>query len=178
MSSKGVIQIGEISTTLTWLMTPVGLLIDEVTMTGGPLNIKYKDLETSEGDLQFEAIIKSKSIEVFLEELQPGGLKDFKVEIKEDGVHLTAVKTVLVPIQATAHAILKLDGEESISVELLSAEAFGAGLKNMVANQLEQLNPVVETDMFPIPVQFEELFHEEGQVRVTGKAQLSATNAE
>ena len=84
----------------------------------------------------------------------------------------------MVPIQATAHAILKLNDEESVSVELLSAEAFGAALKNMVANQIEQLNPIVKTDMFPFPVQFKEIIHEEGQVRLIGEGQLSETNVE
>jgi len=79
----------------------------------------------------------------------------------------------LLPIQANAHAILKLDSEDSISVELLTAEALGAGLKNMVANQLEQINPVVKSDMFPIPVKFKQLIHEDGQVRVFGVGQLS-----
>ena len=166
------------STTLTWLMTPIGLLIDEATITGGPIRMKIKDLEESEGDLKFEAIIKNKSLEVFLEKLQPGGLHDFVVNVKHDGIHLEAIKTVLVPIQATAHAILRLNGEESVSVELLSAEAFGAGLKNMVANQIEQINPIVETDIFPFPVQFKEIIHEEGFVRLIGEAQLSETKSE
>ena len=100
------------------------------------------------------------------------------MNVKHDGIHLEAIKTVLVPIQATAHAILRLNGEESVSVELLSAEAFGAGLKNMVANQIEQINPIVETDIFPFPVQFKEIIHEEGFVRLIGEAQLSETKSE
>ena len=172
------IQIGEMTTTLTWLMTPIGLLIDEMTMTGGPISIDTHELESSQGDMRFEAIIKSKSFEVFLEKLQPGGLHDFAVTVKEDGIHLEAVKTVLVPIQATAHAILKLNGEDSLSVELLSAEAFGAGLKNMVANQIEQINPVVKADMFPFPVQFKEIIHEDGHVRVIGEGQLSEAKSD
>jgi hypothetical protein len=178
VASDGKIQIGEIATTFTWLMTPIGLLIDEATITGGPVTIDIEELERSQGDLKFEAIIRNKSIEVFLEKLQPGGLHDFKVNVQPDGIHLEAIKTVLVPIQATAHAILKLDDEDSVSVELLSAEAFGAALKNMVANQIEQINPVVKTDMFPFPVQFKEIIHEDGFVRLLGEGQLSETNEE
>lgn len=174
MSSSDIIQIGELTTKLTWLMTPIGLLIDEANLTGGPLTIDTDELRQSEGEVKFEAIIKNKSIAVFLEKLQPGGLHSFEVDIQEDGIHINAIKTVLLPIQATAHAILKLDSPESVSVELLSAEALGAGLKNMVANQLEQINPVVKSDMFPIPIEFKEIIHEEGQVRVLGEGQLTA----
>lgn len=159
-------------------MTPIGLLIDEATITGGPVTLNIKELDESEGNLKFEAIIKNKSLEVFLEKLEPGGLHDFKVNVQPDGIHIEAIKTVLVPIQATAHAVLKLDGEESVSVELLSAEAFGAALKNMVANQIEQINPVVKTDMFPFPVQFKEIIHEDGFVRLLGDAQLSEPKGE
>ncbi len=178
VSSDKIIQIGEMTTTLTWLMTPIGLLLDEVTLTGGPFTIHTHDLEESEGDIKFEAIIKNQSIAVFLEKLQPGGLHNFVVDVQPDGIHLEAVKTVLLPIQATAHAILKLNGEESVSVELISAEAFGAGVKNMVANQIEQINPVVKADMFPFPVQFKEIIHEVGQVRVVGDGQFSGTKSE
>ena len=165
------------TTTLTWLMTPIGLLLDEVTLSGGPFTIDTHDLDKAEGEMRFEAIIKNQSIAVFLEKLQPGGLHDFVVNVQADGVHIEAVKTVLVPIQATAHAILKLNGEDSVSVELLSAEAFGAGLKNMVANQIEQINPVVKADMFPFPVQFKDLTHHEGYVLVVGEGQFPGTNA-
>jgi hypothetical protein len=172
------IQIGEVSTTLTWLMTPIGLLIDQVTFTGGPFTIDTHDLENTAGELRFEAIIKNQSIAVFLEKLEPGGLHDFVVNVKPDGVHIEAIKTVLVPIQTTAHAILKLNGEVSISVELLSAEALGAGLKNMVANQIEQINPIVKADMFPFPVQFKEIVHHDGYVQVTGEGRFTETKAE
>jgi hypothetical protein len=150
-------------------MTPIGLLIDQVTFTGGPFTIDTHDLENTAGELRFEAIIKNQSIAVFLEKLEPGGLHDFVVNVKPDGVHIEAIKTVLVPIQTTAHAILKLNGEVSISVELLSAEALGAGLKNMVANQIEQINPIVKADMFPFPV---------GYVQVTGEGRFTETKAE
>jgi hypothetical protein len=178
VSSDGVIQIGEMTSTFTWLMTPIGLLIDEATISGGPVTVNIDELEKSDGDLNFEAIIKNQSLEVFLEKLQPGGLHNFSVHVKADGIHIEATKTVLVPIQTTAHAVLKLIGEESVSVELLSAEALGAGLTNMVANQIEQINPVVKTDMFPFPVQFKQIIHEEGFVRLLGEAQLSATKAD
>ncbi len=159
-------------------MTPIGLLIDEATISGGPLIIDTHDIEHSNGDMQFVAIIKNQSIAVFLEKLQPGGLHDFSVNVQPDGIHIEAIKTVLVPIQATAHAILKLNGEDSVSVELLSAEAFGAGLKNMVANQIEQINPIVKADMFPFPVQFKEIIHLDGYVKVVGEAQFSATKTD
>lgn len=174
VSSSDEIQIGTIEAKLTWLMTPIGLLIDEANLTGGPVTIDTDELRNSTGEMDFEAIIRNQSVAVFLEKLQPGGLHNISVQIRPDGVHIQALKTVLLPIQVSAHAKLKLDSPDSISVELIAAEAMGAGLKNMVANQIEQINPIVESDMFPIPVRFEKVIHEEGQVRVTGKGKLSA----
>lgn len=156
-------------------MTPIGLLIDEVNLQGGPLDIDTDDLDKSRGKLSFEAIIRNQSVAVFLEKLQPGGLTNFQVSIQPTGLHIQAVKTVIVPIPATAHAILKLDSPEEISVELVSAEALGAGLKNMVANQIAQINPIVKSDMFPIPVRFKGVIHGDGQVTVIGEGDLSAT---
>ena len=167
------IQIGTLETKLTWFMTPVGLLIDEVTVSGGPLTIDQKSLRESTGELEFEAIVRNQSIAVFLEKLKPAGLHSFEVAVQADGVHVKAVKTVLLPIPATAHAILKLDENGALAIELISAEAMGAGLKSVVASQLAEMNHLVEADMFPVPVEFREVIHEEGQVRVLGIAKLS-----
>jgi len=85
VGSHGLIQIGEMTTKMTWLMTPIGLLIDEATLSGGPITINTDELEKSEGDIAFEATIKAKSVAVFLEKLQPGGLHSFTVTILPDG---------------------------------------------------------------------------------------------
>lgn len=165
------IQIGAIEATIKWLMTPIGLLIDEVKVTGDSHTLNTDDLEGTNFDLDFEATIYSKSIEVYLNKLEPAGLKDFEVEIKPDGLFIQAVKTVLLPISAKVHARLKVDNSTSISVEVVSAEAMGAGLKNMVASQIEQHNPIITTDIFPMKVTLEKLSHNDGCVTVSGRAQ-------
>jgi hypothetical protein len=167
------IRIGTLQTKLTWFMTPIGLLIDEVNLSGDSLTVDTDSLKKSQGEIKFEAIIRAKSVEVFLAKKEPAGLQGIEVEIKSEGVFVKATKTVIVQIPVKAHAVLLLDSPMSISISLISAEAMGAGLKNLVASQLETMNPIVESKMFPVPVSFEKVAHEEGQIRVTGKASLS-----
>lgn len=172
MDKERTITISKVHTRIEWLMSPVGLLIDEVVFDGGPFSIETKDLKSSTGSGTFVAKVREKSIEVFLEKLNPGGLSEFIVSVASDGIHIKATKRVLIPIPATAHAKLKLDSASSLSIELISAEAAGAGLKNLVAGQLAQMNPIVEAEMFPFPVEFTEIQHHEGAVVILGTATL------
>ncbi|HLP00008.1 MAG TPA: hypothetical protein VK171_15535 [Fimbriimonas sp.] len=167
---EDLIQIGGIEATIKWLMTPIGLLIDEVRVTGGSHKIDPDAIKSTEFDLDFEATIFQKSIEVYLNKLEPAGLKDFVVNVKEDGLHIQATKTVILPIAAKVHAKLLLTDNQSISVQVLNAEAMGAGLKNMVASQIEQHNPIVTADLFPMAVTFDSLVHTDGAVKVVGTA--------
>lgn len=166
------ISVGKLQTKLTQFMSPVGLLIDEILLEGGPIFINTDVLENSQGEVSFEAIVRNQSIEVFLENLAPAGLHSFSVAVSESGIGINAVKTVLVPIPAKANAMLTLDSADSLSIELISAEALGAGLKNVVANQLAELNPIVTSDIFPVPVQFQRVVHTDGEVRIYGVAVL------
>lgn len=154
-------------------MTPVGLLIDEVQFEGENLRINPDDLVKSQGNGTFTAIVKAKSIEVFLDKLQPADLYEFEVAVKPDGIHIEAKKQVIVPIPVTAQAVLELSSPESLSIRLISAAAMGAGLKNLVSTQIERMNPIVEANMFPVPVVFERVEHREGEVVVLGRVTLS-----
>lgn len=169
--------MGKLQTKLTHFMSPVGLLIDEINLEGGPIFINTDVLENSKGEVSFEAIVRNQSIEVFLENLGPAGLHTFSVQISESGIGINAIKTVLVPIPAKANAMLKLDSPDSLSIELISAEALGAGLKTLVSNQLAELNPIVTSDIFPVPVQFEKVIHTEGEVKIFGKAILKGESS-
>lgn len=154
-------------------MTPVGLLIDQVVFEGESWRIEPSALEKSTGSGAFVATVRAKSIEVFLGNLKPADLYDISVSVEADGVHIEAKKQVIVPIPVTAHAVLSISSPSELSINLISAAAMGAGLKNLVASQIEKMNPIVEAEMFPVPVVFEGVEHRDGEVIVRGTARLS-----
>jgi hypothetical protein len=89
-------------------------------------------------------------------------------------VHIEGKKQVIVPIPVTAHAVLELSSPSELSIRLISATAMGAGLKNLVSTQIEKMNPIVEAEMFPVPVVFEGVEHRVGEVIVRGSVRLSS----
>jgi hypothetical protein len=174
MPEDQTIKIGKANIQLEWLMTPFGLLIDKVDLTGGPFSINPDDLVKSEGAGQFVATVNAQSIQVFLQNQAPGGLSGFEVTVEPNGVHVKASKTVIVAIPVLALARLKIDSPRSLSIELLSASAMGAGLSTLVSNHIEQLNPIVTADQFPFPVEFESVEHVDGAVLLRGSLRFSA----
>jgi hypothetical protein len=173
VSSDSSVQIGKVTSTIEWLMTPVGLLIDHVEFEGESWRLEPSALEKSTGSGTFVATVRAKSIEVFLENLKPADLYDISVSVALDGVHIEGKKQVIVPIPVTAHAVLALSSPSELSIQLVSAAAMGAGLKNLVSSQIEKMNPIVEADMFPVPVVFEGVEHRDGEVVVRGTVRLS-----
>jgi hypothetical protein len=172
MPEEQRIKIGSAKVRLEWLMTPFGLLIDSVELEGGPFEIDTDRLSQSSGGGSFLATVKAQSIQVFLENQAPAGMSNFGVEVHPDGVHVKATKAVIVQIPVNAHAKLKLDSPASLSIELISAAAMGAGLNTLVANQIEQLNPIITADQFPFPVGFESVEHTDGAVLLRGSLRI------
>ncbi len=174
MSNDSSVKIGKVTSTIEWLMTPVGLLIDLVEFEGESWRLDPSALEKSTGSGTFVATVRAKSIEVFLENLKPADLYDISVSVGSDGVHIEGKKQVIVPIPVTAHAVLELTSPRELSIRLISAAAMGAGLKNLVSTQIEKMNPIVEAEMFPVPVVFEGVEHRDGEVIVRGSVRLSS----
>jgi hypothetical protein len=169
MPPQDPIKIGKATLRIEWLMTPFGLLIDEVELEGGPFDIDTEDPLKSKGSGAFVATVKAQSIQVFLEKQSPAGLTGFEVVVDVEGVHVKAVKTVIVQIPVSAHSKLKLDSSSSLSIELISANAMGAGLNSLVSSQIQQLNPIVTAEQFPFPVEFESVEHIAEAVLVRGR---------
>jgi hypothetical protein len=167
---NSAIQIGSIEANLRNLRLPIGLNIDEVYVDAESLRWSGStdQLPTLERPADFTVIVKAPSIAAFLEQIKPAGLSNFVVDVRDGAIHSSAEKKVIISIPATAVVQLAIRGDQELILNLLSAEALGAGVKTLVQTQLEELNPIFDGADFPVDVRFKEVFHESGQVRVIG----------
>ena len=168
---NGPLKVGAGTAKFENVLVPVGLNIDEVhvDVRGLAWSTKTSEMPKLDEPGKFTVIVTSSSIASFLESIRPGGLQNFNVDIRSGAIHAAAVMRVIVPIQAKTVVELRIVDEKQLIVHLVSAEALGAGVKNLVQTQLSQLNPIFDASDLPVDVRFESVTHEAGQVRINGR---------
>ena len=92
------------------------------------------------------------------------------VIVRPHGIIVEASVSILIRIGGTATCRLKIEDEKRLLVELVSAEFLGVGASGLIQNQLEKLNPVLDTDDLPLPVALKEVRLEQGVLRIFGTA--------
>jgi hypothetical protein len=96
-------------------------------------------------------------------------LHSFRVEIADGTVTVHASKTVLIEIRAKAVAHLTIVDSKSLHIELDSVELLGgAGLTNLVRQQVDGMNPIFDARELPVPMTLESVEAADGVVRVFG----------
>ncbi|HWD41796.1 MAG TPA: LmeA family phospholipid-binding protein [Fimbriimonas sp.] len=137
--------------TLKGFVLPMGLTIDTVNVSGSGIHLESDPFEVRLSQPgNFEARLKASDIAGFLNEKAPGGLKNFKIEARDDKLYVDMVKTVLLDVPVKAVCKLRIEARRQVFIDLESVEVSGVGAKNLVQSQLDKLNPVVDAADFPV----------------------------
>lgn len=126
----------------------MGLTINAITLHASSLHLEkepFKIQIPEPGAL--EALILEPNLASFLNKQAPGGLRDFKVELKEGKIHVQASVMIM---KASAICNLRIQDGTALYVDLESVDVMGVGAKNMVQSQLDKINPVLDTKDLPI----------------------------
>jgi hypothetical protein len=121
------------------------------------------------------ARISQESIATFLNELSPAGLSDISVTVLNGLIQIDAKKQVVFAIPAKATAKLEIR-DNALLIILVEASAAGAGLTQIVKNQLDEINPILGSNDLPFPTTFASVEHEGGFVVLKGKMSLGLPN--
>ncbi len=174
MPDHSDIAIGSIDATLRDLRLPVGLVLDYVKLDadGAAVRIDPVGISLKRAAL-VEVGIGERSLQAFLNLKAPGGLEDFRVHIRGGKVHVEAIKRVLVAVPARAVCSLRVVDETKLYVDVEDVQMLGAGVKDMVQGQLDQMNPIVDLAQLPVKAMIKEIVVDDGQVTLRGTAELS-----
>lgn len=160
---------------LTGIVIPIGLRVDEVTVSGERLTAYDAEpwLELSES-AHLNVVVSQESVAAFLEKRAPAGLSKFRVEAEDGMLKVHAVKRILIEVPATALCRLVIRDGREIHVELESVEVMGgASLTELVRSQIDAINPILDVDDLPLPMDLHLTSVEtnEGRILVRGVAE-------
>ncbi|CAN5578133.1 hypothetical protein BH11ARM2_BH11ARM2_24140 [soil metagenome] len=155
-------------------MLPIGLRVDELTLLGRSLTASDKEpwVQLSTPADVF-VIVSAESVAAFLESKAPAGLSKFRIETADGTLRVHAVKRILLEVPVTAVCRLRVHNEREIHVELQSVEVMGgASLTELVRSQIDAINPILDVDDFPLPLQLEltSVEADDGKIQVKGVA--------
>lgn len=136
---------------LTGVVLPNKLVIDEIEAQATQVQVSYDPwgLALPEGGIVL-ARISASSLASFLNLVQPGGLTDCSVAVREGRVIVEGSKKMFITIRAAVSARLVVEDGTKLIVELLGAEAMGADIKGMIQAQIASINPLMNCDDLPV----------------------------
>ncbi|MDX2065631.1 MAG: DUF2993 domain-containing protein [Fimbriimonadaceae bacterium] len=165
------VSVGGILATLSHVRLPMGLVLDSVEIRGSGLRVQTEPFDAQLPEPARVIVTVSESaLAAFLEKSGAAGLHSFRVEIADGRIVVHATKTVLIELRAKAVARLAIADGKALNIELESVELLGgAGLTNLVRQQVAGLNPIFDAAELPFPLTLESVEATDGVVRIFGQ---------
>jgi hypothetical protein len=164
------LDVGEFTAHLRNLLLPMGLRVDDVRLSGKGLHIERSPFVITLAEPgEMEVFVGEAALSEFLDAKAPAGLRKFKVTAADGKLHVDAVKTVLVDLKANAVCSLRIEEGRRLMVNIESVDVAGAGIKNLLQNQLDKVNPILDAADFPVDVVLETVKAENGGVFLFGR---------
>src|SRR5579862_7790593 len=163
MPAQQSLDVGHVAARVLQVGLPMGLTLDEVILEGEGLHLETHPLRVSlyqPGKLQVR--IGEESLAGFLNTKAPGGLKDFRVRLLDDYIHVEAMVSMIISINVGAVCRLVIEDETKLVVELVRIESIGgSGAHNLVQKQLDSINPVLDAKDLPVDATFSSVLIED-----------------
>ena len=160
------LDIGSLEVVLEDVALPMGLIVNAITLSANSVHLEQKPFKVEvpqPGSLV--AMILADNLARFLDKEAPGGLRDFKVDLKEGKIYIQASIMIM---KAAAVCTLRIVERTKLFVELESVDVMGVGAKNMVQSQLEKINPVIDAGDLPVPAELTHFEIGEGKLILYG----------
>jgi len=155
------------------LELPMGLVVDHLTLTTGRATAVTDPFSLSlaePGDVRVE--ISESNVARYLEELAPGGLKNFQVECRDEFIVVRATVRFLLEVPVYAQCRLVIHEGRELHVELVEAQVVGGDAKRLVEGQIERVNPIFRVSDIPFPLVLDEVLVREGYITLLGTADM------
>lgn len=163
------IDVRTFHATLTDVLLPMGLNLDEVRLEGEKLHGEKKPFRiTLEQPGKLEVVVSEASLTIFLNKKAPGGLQDLEIQVRNGRLFIDGRVRMIIEVAASAVCTLRIVDGKQLFVDLESVDVLGVGAKTLVQNQLDSINPVLDASDLPLDATLTEVHAEDGRVVLRG----------
>jgi hypothetical protein len=148
---------------------PMGLVVDSVKVEAEGVQLQTEPFVAkvrTPGTL--EVFVGDQNLEAFLNQRQPGGLRNFVVRATHGQLEIQASMVKIIELRATAICTLRIVGGRQLWVDVQSVQIMGAGATSLVQSLLQNVNPVLDVEEFPIRASLDSVTIGEGGVILHG----------
>lgn len=171
MGDSETVHVGALSAQFENILLPFGLTVDRMTLTAKEASAQLEPFSLEmDQPASVEAIVHESSLEKFVRLKAPDNVRIESVVVRPEGIMVEAVVRVLLEFRGIAKCRLRVESGSRLMVELVDVDVLGVGAKGLVQNQIEGMNPVLDTATLPFQITLHEAKLEHGFVRVTGEA--------
>ncbi len=172
MPEPNHVIVNEWNASFFLIQTPFGLVInslhlkaEKTTIDPEPFSLQLADPAT------WEAFVEQAAVQMFVENQIPDTIREIKVEIVQDSINVTAKVKVIVEIEAIAKCSMRIHDGKQLFVEVESVSVGGAAVRNLVQQQLDKVNPILDSKDLPLNLTFERIELRKGEIAMFGFAE-------
>lgn len=163
------LQIGSVRAVFDNVVLPFGLVLDQVELLGENGTLETSPIRLAMPEpARAQVLVSAISLEEYLNVKAPGGLRDFKVALREGTIEVQATARVIVELRATATCTLRIEEETKLFVDLVKVDVLGGSAKNLVQGQLDKINPILDVNELPVSIRLKDVAITETGIVVTG----------
>ena len=168
------LDFDRLTATINNIKLPDGPRLDRFSIISGAAMLITKPFQIDlASKATIEAEVSAQSLVDFLEELSPGGLKSFQIELIDGQIFMSAKAKVMVDIPVKAICTLRIHEERELHVELKTMDVMGGPAKKLVEGQFDKVNPIFDVADMPLNMKLKSVEIENGVVLVKGEAHPS-----
>ncbi len=165
------IDIGQVDATFRNIALSIGLVIESVVIQASTAHIETKPIKFNlPQPADVVVTVTQEAIQDHLEQMSPGGLRNFRVALIDGQVLVEAKAKVIVEISAKAVCTLRIVDGKALYVDLQDVDVFGGSAKKLVEGQLEKVNPILDAKDLPLDLTMNDVKVGDGKVVIYGTA--------
>lgn len=166
---NGKLTVNEWNAEFRWIETPIGLIVDELTIEGLRTTIGTEPFAVeSDKPATWRALIVRDALQMLLEDKAPDNLREIDVRIEPKGIIVAARAKIVfeVPVEVTCD--LEIVDKREIRAKVVSVSIGGGPAKSFVQRELDKLNPLIDSSTFPFDLRFGSVEYRSGEIVIGG----------
>lgn len=163
------ITVNEWSAEFRWIQTPIGLVINDLSIDGLRTKIEAEPFKIeADKPASWRARIVRDAIQMLLEARAPDNLREIDVRVDASGILVATRAKIVIELPVEALCELEIAEGRQLLAKVKSVSVGGGAGRSLVQQQLDRLNPLIDTANLPLDLRFGFVEYLPGEIIVGG----------
>lgn len=163
------LTVNEWAAEFRWIETPVGLVINELTIRGDRALISPNPfgIET-EVPATWRALVVRDALQMLLESKAPENLRAIDVRVEPKGIIVAAKAKIVIEVPVEVVCSLEIVDGRELWAKVIGVSVGGGPARSFIQRELDKLNPLIDSKGLPLDLHFDSVEYRPGEVIIGG----------